>query len=198
MGLEINNKKIKIGIQGGKGSFNEEACHQFCDSENIPDYVIEYLYTSEAVLVALDAGEIDYGQCAIQNAIGGMVRETVSALSKHICEIAYEFEFEVNHCLHARPGVTIDDVRIIMSHPQALAQCQHNLAHKYSDKELKTETGKLIDQALLAQHLGEGKLGRSVSVLAPRICSELYGLDIIDQNLQDMKNNFTTFIWFKK
>lgn len=192
-----HTKTLVIGIQGGKGSFNEEACIDHCKHGGITDYKIEYLYTSERVLKALHDGHIDYGQCAIQNGIGGMVRETIKAMARYQCEIAYEFEFIVNHCLMVRPGVSKKDIRIIMSHPQALAQCKTTLAKRYPKQHKKSETGKLIDQSLLAKHLGAGKLTRSIAVLAPSICADLYGLKIVDEGLQDLDENFTTFLWLK-
>ena len=187
-----------FGIQGGKGSFNEEACVQHCKEKGISDYSVSYLYTTEKVLAALDEGSITHGQFAIQNAIGGMVRESVHALSRHVCSIDDEFLFEVHHCLLVRPGVTLHDVKTIMSHPQALAQGQHTLARTYKNIEKKSGEGDFIDQAHVAEQLGKGNFDDSVAVLAPKICASLFSLDVVAEGLQDMHENVTTFLWVTK
>lgn len=127
---------VSIGIQGGKGSFNEEARRYYCVENHINDYKIKYFYTSNNVLKALHRKQVDYGQFAIQNSIGGVVRESIDALSKYNCRIIKEFEIIINHCLLAMPGARIEHIKTIMSHPQALAQCRLTLATKYSDKKV--------------------------------------------------------------
>ena len=192
------DQTIIIGIQGGKGSFNEEACKEHCARIGLKDYRIEYLYTSERVLTALENGDIDRGQCATQNSIGGVVRETIHALSEHRSSIVDEFEFIVNHALLARPGVTLDRVSTIMSHPQALAQCQSTLPAMFPDKKLVPGTGDFVDQANAAKSLSCGDLPDSTAVLASRVCANLYNLDILADNLQDRRDNYTSFIWLER
>ena len=75
--------KQTIGIQGGKGSFNEQAITYYTERENIRDFELVYLYTSENVLQALDKGEIDFGQFAIENSVGGLVSESIHAMAKY-------------------------------------------------------------------------------------------------------------------
>ncbi len=187
-----------IGVQGGKGSFNDAACQEHCEAVGITDYDIKYLYTSKRVLRALHNGEIDYGQVAMQNAIGGTVRETVHALAQYQCHIVEEFEFLVSHYLMTYPGVDPKQLTAIMSHPQALAQCHQTLQYKYPDLKQMSGTGNLIDNAAVAAALGSGKLDKTIAFMGPEICATYYGLQIIDERLQDMKMNFTTFLWLKQ
>ena len=190
-----------IGIQGGKGSFNEEACRHYCAQHagEIPAYRIEYLYTSDNVLAALHQGKIDFGVFAIQNARGGVVMETIHALSKYDCEILEIFEIVISNCLLLHPRADFGELDTLLSHPQALAQCANNLKQKYSHLKLASGEGDLIDQALCARHLAEGKLPASTAVLAPKVCAELYGLRIQAENLQDLgPDNLTTFVWARR
>lgn len=195
MPTQVSPECLTIGIQGGRGSYNEEACHEHCEAEGIIDYKIKYLYTSERVLKAVHDGEVDIGQCATQNSIGGVVRETIYAIAKYESTLSEEFEFIVRHCLHVVPGTKLSEVKTIMSHPQALAQCQTTLAQKYP--HLKKESGKgvLIDHALVAEHLAAGKLPKSVAVLASKHCGKLNKLETIAEGLQDRKDNYTSFVW---
>lgn len=190
------NKKIIIGIQGGKGSFNEEACLYHCEKNKIKNFEIKYLYTSNNVLRELDAKKIDKGQFAIQNSIGGVVRETIDALSRYNCKILNEFEIIINHCLLTREGTKIEEIKTIMSHPQALAQCKSTLSEKYKHKKLVSGKGNLVDQATAAKFLSLGKIPKNIAVLASSVCVKLYpNLEILAHGLQDRKDNFTTFLF---
>lgn len=195
----MSTTKIKsIGIQGGRGSFNEEAGRYYCSSNKISGFLFKYLYTTNSVLKALEQGKIDYGQFAIQNAIGGMVRESIDALSKRNCKIIKEFEIIINHCLLVSPGAPIEKIDTIMSHPQALAQCRSTLIKKYPDKKLIFGKGNLVDQANAAKNLSFNKIPKNVAVLASKVCGELYHLDVLDEGLQDKKDNYTTFLFVER
>ncbi len=197
----ISPHEFVIGIQGGQGSFNEEACRHYCaqHAAQIPAYRVEYLYTSDHVLAALHQGKIDFGVFAIQNARGGVVMETIHALSKFDCEILEIFEVVIGHCLLLHPRADFGEVDTLISHPQALAQCADNLKKNFPHLKLTSGEGDLIDQALCARHLAEGKLPASTSVLAPKACAALYGLKIYADALQDLgTENRTTFVWARR
>ncbi len=190
-------QKIKIGIQGGKGSFNEEACRTYCKDNGIKEYEIVYLYTSDRVLKALEAREVDFGIAAIENSLGGLVWETIHALSEFNCKILSNFSIVINHALLGVPGVTISEIETIMSHPQTLAQTKGTLARLFPNKKLASGEGILVDQATAAAALAKGELPRKTAVIASRVCAELFGLDILVENLQDMAENLTTFLWME-
>lgn len=197
--MPIESGRTRIGIQGGQGSFNEEACRHYCSAHDITDYDIEYLYTAVNVLNALHRGEVDRGVFAIQNARGGVVMETIQGLSRFKCEILDVFEIVISHCIMHHPSVRFEDVDTVISHPQALAQCQDTLARKYPHLKQINGEGNLIDQALCAQYISEGKLPDHYAVLAAGVCADLYGLTVHDVGLQDMgAKNLTTFVWVQR
>lgn len=190
-----------IGLQGGRGSFSELACRAYCRprAQTFASYRVEYLHTAENVLAALHRGELDFGVVAIQNARAGVVMETLHALSRYRCEIVDTFPILADHCLLIHPQVDFAQVDAVLSHPQALAQCAATLTAKYPHLQPISGTGELIDQALCAQRLAEGKLPPSHAVLAPRACASLYGLVIQDESLQDLGDaNLTTFAWIRR
>jgi prephenate dehydrogenase len=191
--------RMVVGIQGGKGSFNEEACRHYCESRQIADFDIKYLYTAPNVLDSLHKGDIDRGIFAIQSAKGGVVMESLHALGRYNCEIEHRFEILVDHCILHHPDVDFEDVGTLISHPQALAQCKGNLTRKYPNLEQISGERDLIDQALCARHIAEGKLPITMAVLAPKVCAELFDLTIHETSLQDRgKRNLTTFLWVKR
>ncbi len=191
--------ELVVGIQGGTGSFSEEACRHYCATHAVENYQINTLYTALGVLTALHHGEIDRGVVVIQNARGGVVLETVTAMSQYNCEIIEIFDIVLRHCLLCHPSARFEDIETIISHPQVLAQCESTLNRKYPHLKRSSQEGDLIDQALCAQHLAEGKLPKNVAVLASAVCADLFGLTIHDTNLQDLgEQNLTTFIWVKR
>lgn len=195
----VSEDELVIGIQGGKGSFSEQACRHYCATRGIDRYRIQELYTSPNVLAALHRGEIDRGVFVIQNAQGGVVMETIEALAQYTCEIIEIFEIALDHGILHHPDVTFDQVDTLISHPQALAQCKNTLAARYPDLALTSGEGELIDQALCAQRLAEGAIPLTTAVLASPVCGTLYGLTVHEASLQDLGgDNLTTFGWVKR
>jgi prephenate dehydrogenase len=191
--------RVVVGIQGGVGSFNEEACRYYCESRQIADFDIKYLYTAPNVLDSLHRGDIDRGVFAIQSAKGGVVMESLQALGRYNCEIEQRFEILVDHCILHHPDIDFKDIGTLISHPQALAQCEGNLARNYPDLKQISGEGDLIDQALCARHIAQGKLPITMAVLAPKVCAELFGMTVHETSLQDRgKKNLTTFLWVKR
>ncbi|NDJ53826.1 MAG: prephenate dehydrogenase/arogenate dehydrogenase family protein [Chloroflexi bacterium] len=190
---------LSIGMQGGKGSFTHEAAKYYCRANGISDYSVAFLYTADNVLDALQRGEIDRGVLVIQNARGGVVMETIQAMSRVRCDIQRVFDIVISHCLLHHPDAAVEDIDTVISHPQALAQCKTTLARQYSHLAQTSGQGDLIDQALCAEHIAEGLLPPTTAVLAPKMCADLYGLAIHAEGLQDLgEDNLTTFVWVRR
>ena len=192
----INPGKITIGIQGGVGSFNEQAINFYIDKDKIDrsKVIIKYLYTSERVLSELQKGNIDYGQFAMHNSVGGIVQESVYALAKYKVKIVEKFGIKIPHYLMKRKDVDISKLNSIMTHPQVFAQCKKTLIKKYPHLKQIIGKGDLIDNAKAAEAVATGKVPKTTAYLVPKILSKIYDLEIIDENLQDDKENFTSFL----
>jgi prephenate dehydratase len=186
----MSKPQINIGIQGGRGSFSEEAAMDFCERHGIEAYEFEYLFTSENVLQAVETSRTKYGIMAMENAQGGVVIETVIALAEHRCQIAEMFHIDVRQCLLGRSGVHPGDVTEIHSHPQALRQCREYLADHFWTRPLIEED----DTAHAAERLAAGKLPTTAAVIGSQHCANLYGLEVLKANIQDLKNNLTLFL----
>ncbi len=191
--LPSDSKLPIYGIQGGKGSFSEQALFSYTQAENIKHFKIKYLYTSEKVLSELNKGGIDFGVFAIANAIGGLVEESMQAISKHSFEVENSISIFVRHYLMRRKDAK-GSIKTIMAHEQVFKQCENTLCRKYPKVKLKTGIGVMIDTAKTAEALSLGKLNKNTAILGPKILSEMYDLAILDQDLQDNKKNTTTFL----
>ena len=185
-----------IAIQGGPGSFNDEAFRSQLDFP--PDAAdVRYLYTSEAVFRALAAGEVRSGQAALENTLGGPVEETVDALRRYPARELCRFQLRIAHSLMIPPGVRLEDVRAIWSHPQVLAQCRNSLARRFPGIALESGEGDARNTARAAELLAAGELGPAAAVVGSRRLAELHGLVVAAEDLQDSDDNFTTFGWFR-
>ena len=192
--MMINNIFMKIGICGNRGSFSEEATEHYCQKEQITQKDYNYLVTAENVLTAVENETVEKGIFPIENSNGGVVIESVYAMAHHVFAIEKLFEIDIRHFLLARKGVKTDDIVTIASHPQALKQCRMYLKRIWSGVDLK----EYEDTAQAAKDLADGKLEEGVAVIAPEICAKLYELDVLEENIQDLKFNFTTFVVAQK
>lgn len=182
--------KLKIGVSGNLGSFSEEAANYYCHKNNIKDYEIVYLISVENVLNSLTNQKIDQGVFPIENSNGGIVYEAVYAMSRYIFSIEKMFEIDIKHCLLIKPGANTSSIKKIASHQQALKQCRMYLRRKWGETELE----EYEDTAQAAKDLSEGKFSSGTAVIAPKVCANLYDLEVLEEGIQDLKFNFTTFI----
>ena len=184
----------KIGIRVGKGSFSEEAAKVFAVNNGIDPFEIDYLITSEKTIAAVENDDVDYGVFAIENAKGGVVIESVEALANHKCKIIEMFHISISQNLLVRQDTLIGDITEIYSHQQALRQCRDFLAEHFWTRPLV----EADDTAESARRLSEGKIPETAAVVASKYCADLYGLTILQEDIQDLKNNLTLFIGIKK
>lgn len=184
---------MKIGISGVEGSFSEEAAQLYATEKKI-EHTPEFLVSVENVLQNVENGTLPLGIFPIENSNGGVVIEAVHAMAQHTFSIKELFEFEVNHHLLVKPGVTAAHIETVASHDQALRQCRMYLKRAWSDADLVP----YADTALAAKDLAEGTLPDTTAVIASRRARELYGLEALEEKIQDLKFNYTVFIAAEK
>lgn len=178
-----------IGIQGDKGSANELACRQFCEKREIRDYEIKYLISSENVLRELNEGKIDLGTVAYKSSRGGLVEETQKAMGKYDFQKIGEIILEIEHVLLGTKKFPKSDYKKIISHPQALLEHKEFLQKEYPQAELIAAE----DTAVAARKLKAGEYGEDALAIALKSCAEIYGLEIIEENLPANVGYETTF-----
>ncbi len=181
---------MKIGIMGARGSFSEEAARKYIETEKLSGVELQYLVSAENVLASLEEGKSDLGIFPIENSNGGIVIEAVHAMAKHRFQIKKMFEIDVHQNLMAKKGVNPDQITAITSHDQALKQCRMYLKRKWPGVELEV----YADTAKAAEDLANGTLPETTAVIAAKAAALLYGLDIIEESVQDLKFNYTSFV----
>lgn len=187
-------KTVRIGVMGGIGSFSEEAALQYAKAHHIDHFELQYPISAENVLKALDQGTVDIGIFPIENSIGGLVDESIQAASQYTFDIQEIFEFNVIQCLHVLPGVKMEEITKVMSHPQALRQCRDYIKKHFPEAELLEASDTAEGARILSQSPDE----RHLAVIAPKRAGEIYQLETLEEGIQDQKINFTRFIAAKK
>ena len=117
----------KIGCQGTNGANSETASQQF-----FPDRAVTFYPTFEHVFQAVERGEVEFGVLPVYNSTSGSVTPTYDLLGKYNCYITAMNQVKIKHCLAVRPGVSLEQIQAVYSHPQAFLQCSdflkyHNL-----------------------------------------------------------------------
>ncbi len=194
----IYKDRLVVGIQGGRGSFNEEAARYYLSRTPDVPFELHYLHTTENVLRALHEGTVDRGQFAIHNSLGGIVTETVLATARYRFDIIEEFGIKIAHALMISQDADFNEVDTIMTHPQVLKQCHTNLEMKYSKLKQTSGEGDLVDHAKVAELLGKGELPKNIATMGSRTLASINNLKVIEDNLQDLDSNFTSFLWVQR
>jgi prephenate dehydratase len=177
--------KTRVSIQGYEGSFHQVAARQFFGDDV---EVITCATFREVVRVALDRKESDGGIMAIENSIAGSILPNYNLLQKSELRVVGEIYLQIGQQLLVNPGVRMEDIREVHSHPMALLQCIDYLEKYPNWKLVETE-----DTALSAKHLHQHR-SKHVAAIASELAAKLFGLEILAPNIQTMKNNYTRFL----
>lgn len=176
----------KISIQGYEGSFHQIAAQEFFGKEV---KVIPCATFREVVKIASNSKESDGGCMAIENSIAGSILPNYTLLQKSKLKITGEIYLQIHQNLMVNPGVLLEDIREVHSHPMALLQCMDFLEEHAPWKLVETE-----DTALSAKNLHQHR-GRHIAVIASKLAAELFHLKIIAPKIQSNKNNYTRFLF---
>ena len=190
---KIPLEKIRLGVSGDAGSFSEEAGRLYSTREGI-DAEIIFAIDMEGALARLDRAEIDLGIFPVVNSQGGLVTQAFEAMGRHEFKLVSELWLEVQQCLMVLPGLRRSEIKNIATHPQAIAQCQRFIKREFPEAKII----EWADTAKAARDLQAGLLPAATAVIAPARVAALYGLELLEYNIQDMRPNLTTFIIVKK
>ncbi len=176
-------RSIRAAFQGERGAFGDEAIREYFGAQAQP---LPYRSFAD-VFRAVAAGEVEYGLVPVENSQAGSINEVYDLLRQHDLFVTGEIGHPVNHCLLCLPGQQLGDIKRVISHPQALAQCDVYL------RELNVEVVATYDTAGSAKMVREENLV-NVAAIAGAGAAELYELEILAQSIQTVKDNYTRFI----
>ncbi len=174
----------RVSIQGYEGSFHQVAAQQFFgkDVEVIPCDTFR-----EVVKIASSKKESEGGVMAIENSIAGSILPNYNLLQKSNLQVVGEVYLQIKQNLLVNPGVKLEDIREVHSHPMAILQCIDYL-EKFNWKLVETE-----DTALSAKHIHQ-KHNKHAAAIASKLAADLFDLEVLAPNIHTMKNNYTRFL----
>jgi len=186
MHASIDSKKI-IAFQGSNGANSNLACLKFYPEMEAKPYSSFY-----DVFNAIETGEAEFGMIPLENSYAGRVAEIHDLLQKHDAAIIGEHFFPIIHNLAGVNGAKLEDITDVYSHPQALMQCQKNL------RTLKIKIHESSNTAKSAEFVAQTN-DKTKGAICSKLASDLFGLSIIKENIQDSGNdNMTIFIVIAK
>jgi len=178
------SKRPYVAYQGEPGAYSEIAAHAVLGEtiETVPKE------TFDAVFQAVESGECDRGVIPLENSVAGSIHRNYDLLLRHNLYIVGEHNQRISHCLIAHPGVDVADIRRIVSHPQALAQCEQSIATLPN-----VEVIAAGDTAGSVRDIKE-RGWRDAAAIASQRAAEIYGMAVLRTSFEDEKANYTRFV----
>jgi prephenate dehydratase len=177
---------MKVAFQGEPGAYSEQAVFDyFGDVETLPCEAFDVVFDS-VISSACEAGLIP-----IENSLAGSIHQNYDLLLRHDLHIIGEYLLRVEHCLIAMPGVEKENIKKVISHPQALGQCAAYLR----EMGVKIESG--YDTAGSVKLIKESG-ARDTAAIASRRAAEIYGMQILEEGIEDNPENYTRFLAISK
>lgn len=178
-------ENIKLGYLGPQGTYSEEA------ARSVDGRSVESFPSIEAVIKAVDEGSVAEGIVPIENSLEGSVNVTLDLLAHEVnLYIIGELTWPIQHNLLVKPEYS--DLQVIISHPQALAQCRKYLRDKFPKAEMRAAASTAQAAYIVANETGH------YAAIGSRCAADLYGLEVVKSNIQDNEYNCTRFIIISK
>jgi prephenate dehydratase len=174
----------KVTIQGYEGSFHQVAARQFFgkDVDVIPCATFR-----DVVRIGEDAKQSDGAVMAMENSIAGSILPNYNLLQKSKLQVIGEVYLSISQNLLVYPGVKLEDIKEVHSHPMAILQCLDYLENQ-DWKLVETE-----DTALSAKQVRQHK-SKHIAAIASKLAAQLFDLDVITPDIHTLKNNITRFL----
>ena len=175
--------KLAIGFQGEHGAYSEEAIFKEFGKEvkTVPTASIHEVFN------LTEAGSVDLGVVPVENSVEGSINETYDMLLSSNLAVIGEVVLRVVHCLIALPKARLGEIKVVYSHPQALAQCRGFVT------SMGVEPIVTYDTAGSVKMIKEKRLGKAAAIAGER-AAEIYGLKVLKKGIEDYSTNSTRFL----
>jgi chorismate mutase/prephenate dehydratase len=180
---DIDCKKCRVVFQGAEGAYSQAAMMKYFGDE-VASFNVD---TFRDAMLAIDEGSADFAVLPIENSSAGIVSEIYDLLVEFENYIVGEQIIKIEHCLMATPGTKLEDIKTVYSHPQSLMQSSHYLFEKgWQQISMK-------NNAFAAKKVADEK-DKTQAAIASEMAAKIYGLDILEKGVNDLKTNSTRFI----
>lgn len=176
-----------IAIQGIEGSYSQQVADKL-----FPMGDVMFFKTFDHVFDAVSKGLCDFGILPIENSSNGSVKEVYDLMMKKNFHIVRSYKLYIRHKLLVKPGVSLSEIREVLSHRQALEQCS-----EFFKENPQITTSYYSNTAMSASTVSQSER-RDLAAISSKFCQDLYGLEAIDAEIQNDDNNYTRFICITK
>ena len=180
----LDTAKIRVVFQGADGAYSQAAMHTYF-GENIDSFHVE---TFRDAMGAIEEGRADFAVLPIENSTAGIVSEIYDLLVEYENYIVGEQVIPIAHCLLGVPGTKLEDIELVYSHPQSLMQSSRFLGEHGNWKQISMQ-----NNAFATQKVAQDK-DKKQAAIASALAAKLYGLEVLQETIQNEKNNSTRFI----
>lgn len=182
MHTSTKGSNVRVAYQGSPGSFSELAA-----LKAYPLSVTVPCEQFEVVFKAVELWVVDKAVLPIENTLGGSIHQNCDLLLSHRLHIVGEVQLPVNHCLLALPGVKKEALKRVLSHPQAFLQCETALDKLSVIRESTDDTAAAAKLVFSKNLIDAG-------AIASQQAAQIYGLNILEKDIQDCPDNVTRFL----
>lgn len=176
-----------VACQGVEGAYSQKATDKLFRTPNIM-----YFRTFDGVFQAVEDGTCKYGVLPIENSSYGSVTQVYDLMKSHRFHIVRSMKLQISHKLLAKKGTNFEDIREVYSHEQAIGQCSHFLK---DNKQIKVTI--VANTAIAAQMVADSDRN-DVAAISSQDCCELYGLQLLKDDIVNSDHNYTRFICISK
>nr|WP_297703293.1 prephenate dehydratase [uncultured Butyrivibrio sp.] len=180
----IDKEKSRVCYQGAEGSYSEAATKKYF-GEKVNAFHVD---TFRDAMAVLEDGSADYCVLPIENSTAGIVSETYDLLTDYENYIIGEEIIPIRHCLMGVPGAGLSDIKTVYSHPQSLMQSAKFLSEHSDIRQISMK-----NNAFAAKKVAEDK-DKTQAAIASALAAEIYGLEIIEEGINQAQSNSTRFI----
>jgi chorismate mutase/prephenate dehydratase len=178
---------VKVAFQGERGAYSESAVYTFFGDET----GVRPCRDLTEVFESVGKEEVPVGVVPIENSLEGSVNQTYDLFLTHNLKVSGEVIIKISHCLIANPSTSLEAVKTVYSHPQALAQCRGFL------ERLGSDLIPTYDTAGSVKMLKEKGL-KNAAAVASKKAAEIYGMKILAREIEDTPTNYTRFFVISK
>lgn len=184
---KAGKQKLKVAFQGERGAYSESAVRAFFGDDTKVKPCRDLIEVFESV----HKQEAQFGVVPIENSLEGSVNQTYDLFLTHNLKVSGEIVIRISHCLIANPDTSLEKVKTVYSHPQALAQCRTFL------ERLGSELIPTYDTAGSVKMLKEKGLKDAAAIASER-AAKIYGMKILARDIEDTPANYTRFFVVSK
>ena len=184
---EAGKERVKVAFQGERGAYSESAVYTYFGDEA----EVKPCRDLTEVFESVDKQEVPVGVVPVENSLEGSVNQTYDLFLTHNLKVSGEVIIRISHCLIANPSTSLEAVKTVYSHPQALAQCRSFL------ERLGSDLIPTYDTAGSVKILKEKGLKNAAAVASEK-AAEIYGMKILAREIEDTPTNYTRFFVISK